>query len=45
MVDEPPVPLITFKIPPEPAVERKIVSRSCMLSAGSVLGTSNAFAA
>jgi hypothetical protein len=45
MVDEPPVLLITFKIPPDPAVLRKIVSISLILPAGRVVGTSNAFAA
>ena len=45
MVDDPPVLLITFKMPPDPDTFRKIVSRSFMLPAGSVLGTSNAFAA
>ena len=31
MVDDPPVPLITFRMPPDPAVLRKIVSRSFRL--------------
>jgi hypothetical protein len=45
MVEDPPVLLITFRIPPDPAVERKIVNMSWRLSAGSVAGTSNALAA
>ena len=39
IVDDPPVLLITFKMPPDPAVERKIVSRSWKLDAGRVEGT------
>ena len=42
MVDDPPVPLITFRMPPDPAVLRKIVSRSFRLEGG-LTGTSNAF--
>jgi hypothetical protein len=42
MVDDPPVSLTTLRIPPDPAVLRKIVSRSFRLPGGSVAGTSNA---
>jgi hypothetical protein len=45
MVEDPPVPLTTFRMPPDPAVLRKIVSRSFRLEGGRVTGTSNAFAA
>jgi hypothetical protein len=46
MVDDPPVPLITFRMPPDPCLgSRKIVSRSFRLEGGRVTGTSNAFAA
>lgn len=45
MVEEPPVLSITFRMPPDPAVLRKIVSRSFMLDGARVVGTSNAFAA
>ena len=44
-VDDPPVSFTTLRIPPEPLVERKIVSRSCKLDDGTVVGTSNACAA
>ena len=44
-VDDPPVLFTTCRMPPDPAVERKIVSRSWRLDAGSVSGTSNAWAA
>ena len=43
MVDDPPVSLTTFRIPPLPTLaSRKIVSRLCRLPAGSVRGTSKA---
>ena len=46
MVEDPPVLLITFKMPPFPLVgSRKMVSRLFRLPAGRVVGTSNAFAA
>jgi hypothetical protein len=43
MVDDPPVLSITFRMPPNPDVLRKIVSKSFMLAR--VVGTSKAFAA
>jgi hypothetical protein len=45
MVVDPPTPSITFRMPPNPLVLRKIVNRSFMLDGGRVAGTSNAFAA
>jgi hypothetical protein len=45
MVDDPPVLSITFRMPPNPDVLRKIVSKSFMLAVGRVVGTSKAFAA
>ena len=44
MVDDPPVPLITWSIPPKPAVERKIVKASFTLPGASMVGTTNPFA-
>jgi hypothetical protein len=41
IVDDPPVLSITLSIPPNPAVLRKIVSRSFMLAGGRVVGTSD----
>lgn len=46
MVEDPPMPLTTWVIPPFPALgSRKIVSRLCRLPGGSVEGTSKAFSA
>jgi len=42
MVDDPPVPFTTFRMPPDPVVlSRKMVSRSSRLEGERATGTSN----